>query len=849
MTDKIRKPKTPPAKTTPAKTKAARTKAAKTRPSKTSPPPAEEVALLAVLPLRNTVVYPHMPNQLTAGRERSLKALEMAAEKHANIGIFTQRKAEVEEPGIDDLYPVGTIAKIHRIWRLPDGSVRFIMQGLARGRLEALETRDPFLLGRVRELSDVGDEASTEVQGLMRSVNAQFQAVIDLSPEMPEELKVVAVNIEHPGRLADLVTFYMDLPIEEKQKVLAEVDIARRLQYVAGMLAREQEILEVGASIQSQVQEKMGKTQREYYLREQLRQIQKELSGSDPSSADLDELRQRVEAAQLSEGAKEAADRELGRLEHMTQSSPEYSVARTYIDWLLDLPWSQATPEQVGIKKAERVLASDHYGLHKVKERILEHLAVRQLRAETKGPILCFVGPPGVGKTSLGRSIARAMGRKFTRISLGGVHDEAEIRGHRRTYVGALPGRIIQGLKKAGSNNPVFMLDEIDKVGADFRGDPAAALLEVLDPEQNSTFEDHYLDIPFDLSQVMFLTTANLLNTVPPALRDRMEEIPIPGYTPDDKLHIARRHLLPRQLTEHGLTPERLKVDDRAMLRLIGEYTREAGVRNLERQLGSICRKSARRFVEGHKRSIKVTGRSLDDFLGPAQYFAEVAERGDEIGVATGLAATAAGGEILFIEATHMYGRKNLILTGQLGEVMQESAQTALSYLKARGADLGIVPEQLDESDIHIHVPAGATPKEGPSAGVALAVALVSMFTDTPVRCDVAMTGEITLRGRVLPVGGIRDKVLAAQRAGITTVVLPRRNETDLQEVPADVRKALTFELADDFDDVLAVAFAERAPASPAKGRARRGKTARTTPRKTPKAVARPRRNARGAGR
>ena len=775
----------------------------------------DEVPLMAVLPLRNTVVYPHMPNQLTAGRERSLKALETAAEANAPIAIFTQRRADVEEPGIDDLYPVGTIAKIHRIWRLPDGSIRFIIQGLERGKLEGLESTEPFMRGRVRQLDDVGDESSTAVQGLMRSVNSQFQAVVDLSAQLPEELKVVAVNIEHPGRLADLVAFYLDPPLEEKQAVLAEVDIAKRLEYIASVLAREQEILEVGASIQLQVQERLGKTQREHYLREQLRQIQKELSGSDPSSADLDDLRGRAEEVGLSTEAAEAVQRELGRLEQMMPSSPEYSVARTYVDWLLDLPWQQSTEDHLDLKQAKQILDEDHFGLDKVKERILEYLAVRRLKKETKGPILCFVGPPGVGKTSLGRSIARAMGRQFTRISLGGVHDEAEIRGHRRTYVGALPGRIIQGLKKAGSNNPVFMLDEIDKVGADFRGDPSAALLEVLDPEQNSSFEDHYLDLPFDLSRSMFITTANVLHTIPPALRDRMEEIAIPGYTPHEKVQISRRHLLPRQLTEHGLSPSKMRMTDKVIARLIEDYTREAGVRNLERELGALCRKSARQFVEGRKGGITITPERLNEFLGQAQFYSEIAERGDEVGVATGLAATAVGGEILFIEATRMRGKKNLILTGQLGEVMQESAQTALSYLKSRSEELGIKAADIDESDIHLHVPAGATPKEGPSAGVALAVALTSMFTGRAVRRDVAMTGEITLRGRVLPVGGIRDKVLAAQRAGIRTVLLPRRNEKDLEDVPAEIRKSMKFTLVDDFDDALAVALADQRPRKP----------------------------------
>lgn len=786
----------------------------------------DEVPEIAVLPLRNTVVYPHMPNQLTAGRERSLRALEKAGESGAPIGIFTQRRADVEEPGVDDIYPVGTIAKIHRIWRLPDGSIRFIIQGLERGRLDELTQSDPYMLGRVRPLHDVGDEDSTAVQGLMRGVNSQFQAVVDLSPTLPEELKVVAVNIEHPGRLADLVAFYLDLSVEEKQAVLEEVDIANRLEYISGVLAREQEILEVGASIQHQVQERLGKTQREHYLREQLKQIQKELSGSDPSSAELDDLRERAEEAGLSAEAAEAVDRELGRLEQMMPSSPEYSVARTYVDWLLDLPWKTSTEDHLDIGAAEEILAQDHFGLDKVKERILEHLAVRRLKNDTKGPILCFVGPPGVGKTSLGRSIARAMGRQFTRISLGGVHDEAEIRGHRRTYVGALPGRIIQGLKKAGSNNPVFMLDEIDKVGADFRGDPSAALLEVLDPEQNSTFEDHYLDLPFDLSKAMFITTANVLHTVPPPLRDRMEEIAISGYTPQEKVQIARRHLLPRQLREHGMTPNKVKVSDKVLSELIDGYTREAGVRNLDRELGALCRKSARQFVEGRKGSITVTSARLGEFLGQPSFYSEVADRGDEVGVATGLAATAVGGEILFIEATRMRGKKNLILTGQLGDVMQESAQTALSYLKARADELGIEAADIDESDIHLHVPAGATPKEGPSAGVALAVAMTSMFTGKPVRHDVAMTGEITLRGRVLPVGGVRDKILAAQRAGIRTVLLPARNEKDLADVPDEIRQTLTFHLVEDFDSALQIALAPPKRKAARRPKAKRAKRA-----------------------
>jgi len=797
--------------------------------------PAEEetgpaISELGILPLRNTVVYPHMPHQLTAGRDRSLRVLE-AAEGDSVIGIFSQRDAEVEEPSQTDLFEFGTIAKIHRIFKMPDGTVRLIVQGLGRGRLLEMVREEPFLTARIQAVEETGDEESMTVKALTRTVSTQFQAIVDLSPQLPDELKVVAVNIGHPGRLADLVAFYLDLPVVEKQDVLELSELGKRLEYVTGLLAREQEILEVGASIQSQVQEKMGRSQREHYLREQLRHIQKELSGSDPMTAEMEELRVQVEAADLPEETREAAERELSRLEHMMTGAPEYSVARNYLDWILSLPWSKSSEDHLDLKQSAKVLDRDHFGLDKVKERILEYLAVRRLREQMKGPILCFVGPPGVGKTSLGKAIAAAMGREFIRISLGGVHDEAEVRGHRRTYVGALPGRIIQGIKKAGTNNPVFMLDEIDKVGADFRGDPSSALLEVLDPEQNFSFEDNYLDVAFDLSKVLFITTANLMAPVPPALRDRMEEIAIPGYTPNEKVQIARRHLLPRQLEEHGLKATRLEIGDEVVERLIEDYTREAGVRNLERHLGTICRKAARKFVEGRRRRITVKMGTLEDYLGPNLFFREMAEARAEIGVATGLAATAVGGEILFIEATSMRGKKSLILTGQLGEVMQESAQTALSYLRSKADDLGIESDVFEDTDIHLHVPAGATPKEGPSAGVALAIAMVSLFTDRKVRSDVAMTGEITLRGRVLPVGGVRDKVLAAQRAGIHTVILPARNERDLEEVPENIRSAMHFELAESFDDVLGIAM----EGGGSTGRGKRRKTSRAVGKKAAK--------------
>ena len=797
-------------------------------------------AEMGICPLRDTVVYPDMPQLLTASRPRTLRAIEAAVEKDSFIGLFAQRDPEVEDPGPADLYPVGAIGKIHRQWRLPDGSLRLIVQGLVRGVLDEVAQEQPFLKARINRLEDEGDVDATAVQAMKRTVVDQFNTIVKMTPQLPDELQAMVLNLEQAGQLTDFIAGNLELQLEEHQRILELVDIGQRLEYLTELLAREVEILEVGSRIQSKVQEKLSKSEREYYLREQLRHIQQELSGSDPLISELEELRAQIEAAQLPEEAREAAERELGRLEKMMAGAPEYSVARTYLDWLLALPWTTATEDHLDIAEAARILDDDHYGLEKVKERILDYLAVRRLRPEMKGPILCFVGPPGVGKTSLGRSIARALGREFVRISLGGVHDEAEIRGHRRTYVGSLPGRIIQGLRKAGSNNPVFMLDEIDKLGADFRGDPAAALLEVLDPEQNFSFADHYLDVPFDLSGVMFITTGNLLETVPPALRDRMEEIPLSGYTPDEKEAIARRHLLPRQLGEHGITERKLVIGDPALRRLIGEYTREAGVRNLERQLGAVCRKTARSFVEGRKRKITVAARHLEEYLGPVLFFPEVAGRAAEVGVATGLAATAAGGEILFIEASRMKGKEDLILTGQLGDVMQESARAALSYLRSRAEELNIDPEVLARSDIHIHVPAGATPKDGPSAGIALAAALVSLFTGRPVRSNVAMTGEITLRGRVLPVGGVRDKVLAAQRAGIATVVMPAKNERDLEEVPEPIRRQMHFELVEHIDEVL-----EKVLQSAARARKiRRGPPVRVSPPKAKKKKAPARRAA-----
>jgi len=797
-------------------------------------------AELGIFPLRNSVVYPYMPQQLTATRPQSIAAIEAAEADDNLVGIFAQKDPELEDPDIDQLYAVGAIAKIHKVWRLPDGSVRLIVQGLSRATLGAAVQVEPYPRAVLAPLDDQSAADSMAVQAMCRSVHQQFQSIVKLLPHLPDELQIMVVNIDHPGRLADFIASNLDLQLEEHQQLLEALDIEARLEYLTELLVRELEILEVGNRIQTQVQEKLGKSQREYFLREQLRQIQKELSGSDPLLAEVDELREKIAAAGMSEEALTVVSRELDRMEKMQQSSPEYSVVRTYLDWMIEMPWSVATPDDLEISEATRILDEDHYGLEKIKERVLEYLAVRTLRQEMKGPILCFVGPPGVGKTSLGQSIARALGRKFVRISLGGVRDESEIRGHRRTYVGALPGRIVQGLRKAGTNNPVFMLDEIDKLGADFRGDPSAALLEVLDPEQNDTFADHYLDVPFDLSKVVFIATANLLGSVPGPLRDRMEEIPLSGYTPEEKAQIARRHLLPRQLVAHGIDERHLQIGESALERLIGDYTREAGLRNMDRALGTICRKVARKFVEGRKRRIKVDEKNIVTYLGAAPFFHETAEAEAEVGMATGLAATAAGGEILFIEATRMPGSKKLILTGQLGDVMQESARAALSWIRAQAELLKIDIDFFDESDIHLHVPAGATPKEGPSAGIALTAALVSLFTGYPVKSGIAMTGEITLRGRVLPVGGIRDKALAAQRAGIRTVVMPKRNESDLDEIPAAVRRRLHFVLVDHIDEVLRQVLDK-------KGRVRKRRPRRKAGKKAPATKKASRRKARSA--
>jgi ATP-dependent Lon protease len=763
-------------------------------------------AELPILPLRDTVVFPNIVTPLVVAREKSVQLINDIIAGHRILGLAAQRRPEVEDPGVEDIYEYGCAAMILRMLKFPDGSLRILVQGLSRIKLGEVVKTTPYLVTKVETLSEEYVQ-TTELEALKRNVGMQFQKVVALIPQLPDELQVVVVNTTHPGKLADLIASNLNLTVEEKQFIQEAVDIKKRLKKLTVFVNRELEVLEMGSKIQDKVQNELGKNQREYFLREQLRAIQKELGMTDERSQEIEELRVKIKDANMSAEADKEAQRELERLAKMQPGAAEYTVSRTFIDWMVALPWSQATVDNLNIQEAQRVLDEDHYDLIKVKERIVEYLAVRKLKADSKGPILCFVGPPGVGKTSLGRSIARAMGRKFIRISLGGVHDEAEIRGHRRTYIGALPGRIIQGIKNAGSNNPIFMLDEVDKIGQDFRGDPSSALLEVLDPQQNFSFSDHYLDVPFDLSRVMFITTANVLDTIPSALRDRLEVLELPGYIEEEKIQIAFTYLIPRQIEENGLRKNQIHFNKAAVVRIVRDYTREAGVRNLERQIATVCRKVAKKVAAGDEKRAEITAAMLPEMLGPVKFFSDVAERTHEAGVATGLAWTPTGGDILFIEATQMQGNKGLILTGQLGEVMRESAQAALSYIRAHITEFGLQPEYFEKRDIHIHVPAGAIPKDGPSAGVTMATALVSLFTQRPVRHDLAMTGEITLRGKVLPVGGIKEKVLAARRAGLKTVILPAKNRDDLDEIPENAKKDMTFHFAEKLDQVLAIAL------------------------------------------
>ncbi len=770
-----------------------------------------------LLPLRDTVVFPQMIAPLMVGRDRSIKAVEAAVGADNLIVAVAQRNPEVQDPDLDDLYSVGVEMVIGRLLRLPDGSTNILAQGRRRVRIVELSQTRPYLRARVEPLQDLF-KATLGTEALMRVVLSLFEKVVQLSRTLPEDAYVAAMNLAEPGALADLIASLLDLEVGVRQELLETLDPTQRLQRLSILLAQELDVLELESSIHNKVQQEVDRSQREYFLREQMRAIQTELGEIDMELAEVQELEEKVAQSDMPEEVRAKARKEVARLKAMPPAAPEIGIIRTYLDWLLELPWTTATQDNLDITQVAKVLDANHYGLPKAKERILEYLAVRKLsdgKPSTRSPILCFVGPPGTGKTSLGRSIAEALGRRFVRVSLGGIRDEAEIRGHRRTYIGALPGRIIQTMRVAGTVNPLFMLDEIDKVGLDFRGDPSAALLEVLDPEQNHAFSDHYLDVPYDLSRVMFITTANVLDPIPPALRDRMEVIEFPGYIEEEKLAIARQFLIPRQLAENGLnTPERrLEFSEKALRTMIREYTYEAGVRNLEREIANVCRKVARRVAEGKPVPRHILAQSLPRYLGPPRFLRDEADRTDEIGLAIGIAWTEAGGDLLPVEVSLMEGKGSLILTGQLGEVMQESAQAALSYARSHAHELGIDDVDFDKLDIHIHVPAGAIPKDGPSAGVTMATALISALIRRPVHGDMAMTGEITLRGRVLPIGGLKEKVLAAHRAGLKTVLLPKQNKKDMVEIPRRVKRDLKFIFVDRMEEVLPVALLPDSPA------------------------------------
>jgi ATP-dependent Lon protease len=778
---------------------------------KTAPEgPVEVPEYVSILPLRNSVLFPGSIIPIDVGRKKSVKLVEEAISKERPvIGIVTQRDAKTEDPGPGDLYTVGCAARILKVIKLAKDNFSVILQGVSRIRLLEISGQEPFMSARVQSLPDPPG-SSVEMDALVHNLKDVAKRVIKLMPELPKEASSLIDSVTEPGQLADLITSNLDVQVDEKQEVLEIFDLKARLRRVLQFLSRQHEVLKVREKINTQVQEEMGRNQREYVLRQQLKAIKEELGEIDEGGGDLDDFREKIAAAKMPPEGEKVALKQLDRLKVMQPSSAEYTVTRTYLEWLVELPWAVQTDDKLDIPEARNILNSDHYDLEKVKKRILEYLAVRKLKSDKKGPILCLVGPPGVGKTSLGRSIARSLGRKFIRISLGGVRDEAEIRGHRRTYVGSLPGRLIQGMKKAGSINPVFMLDEIDKLGHDFRGDPAAALLEVLDPEQNHSFSDHYLEVPFDLSKVMFVATANIMDPIPPALRDRLEVLEIPGYTREEKLNISKQFLIKKQLEEHGLNGERVQFEDPAVAEVIDSYTREAGVRNLERELASVVRAVAVLVAEDKAKEKEViTLDRIPDFLGPQKFLPEVAERTAEPGVATGLAWTPVGGDILFIEATKMNGKGNLVLTGQLGDVMKESAQAALSFIRSRARWLGLDDNFLEKTDLHMHIPAGAIPKDGPSAGVTMFVAMVSLLTGKPVRNDVAMTGEITLRGLVLPVGGIKEKFLAAHRAGVKRVIMPERNRKDVIDIPEQPRKEIEIVFVKRMDEILPLALTE----------------------------------------
>ncbi len=760
--------------------------------------------VLSILPLRNSVLFPGSIIPIDVGRRKSVKLVEEAiAKERPIIGILTQRDARTEDPGEGDMYSIGCAARILKVIKLAKDNFSVILQGVARIRVLGYEGSDPFLSCKVMGLPDP-TSTDVELDALVMNLKDIAKRVIKLMPELPKEASALVDSVTDPGQLADLITSQLDIPVEEKQDVLETFDLKARMRKVLNFLTRQLEVLKVREKINTQVQEEMGRNQREYVLRQQLKAIKEELGELDEGGGDFEEFKTKITEAKMPPDVEKVALKQYERLKVMQPSSAEYTVTRTYLEWLVEMPWSVSTEDKIDIPEARSILNADHYDLEKVKKRILEYLAVRKLKADKKGPILCLVGPPGVGKTSLGKSIAKSLGRKFVRISLGGVRDEAEIRGHRRTYVGSLPGRIIQGIKRSGTNNPVFVLDEIDKLGHDFRGDPSSALLEVLDPEQNNTFSDHYLEVAFDLSKVMFIATANILDPIPAALRDRLEILEIPGYTRNEKAMIARNFLIPKQIEEHGMSDAQIAIDESAIGEIIDSYTREAGVRNLEREVGSLCRGVAVKVAEGEAPAkINITGATVPDYLGPQKYMNEVAERTSVAGVATGLAWTAVGGDILFIEATRMPGKSSLMLTGQLGDVMKESAQTATSFVRSRAKTFGIDENFLEKADIHVHIPAGAIPKDGPSAGVTMFVALTSMLTGIPVRADVAMTGEITLRGNVLPVGGIKEKLLAAHRAGIKRVIIPERNRKDIVDVPEEVQKDMEILYVSKMDELL----------------------------------------------
>ena len=761
---------------------------------------------LPVLPLRGLLVFPYMLIHLDVGRTKSINAIEEAMIQDKEIFLATQKEAATDEPNEEDIYLVGTIAEIKQILKLPGGTIRVLVEGLSRAKILKYTSEDPYFKAKL-EVYQEDENKSAEIEALMRSVNYQFEQYVKLSKKIPPETVVAVVTLEDAGRLADVIASHLALKISEKQEVLEAVDLKSRLEKLYSILSKELEILELERKISSRVRKQMEKTQKEYYLREQLKAIQKELGEKDERGAEADELREKIAEANLPEEIEEKALKEVERLEKMPPMVAEASVVRNYLEWLLALPWNKKTEDRLDISLAQEILDADHYGLKKAKERILEFLAVRQLAKRMKGPIICFVGPPGVGKTSLAKSIARALERKFVRISLGGVRDEAEIRGHRRTYVGAMPGRIIQGIRNAGSMNPIFLLDEIDKMSMDFRGDPSAALLEVLDPEQNNTFSDHYIEAPFDLSNVMFITTANVIYNIPRPLLDRMEVIRISGYTEEEKVNIASKYLFPKQRDDHGLTEENMLVSDKTLLQIIRLYTREAGVRNLEREIANICRKAAKEIVKDPEKKVRITPQNLENYLGIPRFRYGTTEKDNEIGVATGLAWTEVGGDILQIEVSLLSGKGKLLLTGKLGEVMKESAQAGFSYVRSKAKELNIEEDFHEKYDIHIHVPEGAIPKDGPSAGITIATALASALSKRKIRKDVAMTGEITLRGRVLPVGGIKEKLIAAQRSDIRHVIIPKGNLRDIEELPKHITKGLTLHLVDHYDEVFSIIF------------------------------------------